>query len=285
METRPVALALSDAGAELRRQVDLGGGLALAHWRNFPNNRILYHDPGHHTISLYLDGTVRRTDAGNTGVGSTGAICLVPAEGESAWHTLTDVQFCHLYISRARFQRLATEIFDRDARTLTLPDKSFVADPLVAEIINRAILPNDWADRTNRLLLGQAADLILTEVLRKNGPVRQSGLAVAGGLSPHVLRRIRDLIDADLAGDLSLDRLALEAGLSPYHFARMFKVSTGETPHRFVQERRLTLARDRLREGARSITEIAMASGFSTPAHFAASFKARFGVSPSALRA
>ncbi|OWK22685.1 AraC family transcriptional regulator (plasmid) [Rhizobium sp. CC1099] len=284
MQTGSISSALEGVGAKLLRQVDLGGGLTIAQWRNFANSRLAYRDPGHHTVSLYLDGTVRRMDSGQTGIGSSGALCLLPADGDSAWHVLRDVYFCHIYISQGRFQRLAGEVFDRDSRTLTLPDLSFFSDGFIADIINRAILPNDWSESANRLLLAQAADLILLEVLRKNGPVRSSSLVLQGGLSPHVLKRIIQLIDADLAGDLSLDRLAAEAGLSSYHFARMFKLTTGQTPHRFVHERRLAVAYEFIRAGKASITEIAAACGFSTPAHFAASFKAKFGTSPSAIR-
>lgn len=285
MEKQTVIDALSAVGARLLRQVDLGGGLSLAQWRNNPGSRITYSDPGHHTISLYLDGSVRRLD-GSLGVGSTGALCLLPAEGESFWQVVQATEFVHLYVSRARYQRFAAEVFDRDARSLTLPDRSFMADPFVAEVINRAILPQDWGQRASRLMMAQAGDLILTDLMRKHGPVRNAAApAVTGGLAPHVLRRVQDLIDSDPAADLSIDRLAQAAGLSPYHFARMFRLSTGQTPHRHVMERRLLAARTALADGRQSMTEIAADCGFSSPAHFAAQFKARFGVSPSTLRA
>jgi AraC family transcriptional regulator len=284
MDHRTVMQSLEDIGATRLRQADLGDGLGLAQWQNRQGRRIAYAAPGHHTISLYLGGAVRRLGQGS-GVGSTGVLCLVPAEGESYWQVVEDTEFCHLYISRERFQRFAAEVFDRDGRTLTLPDRSFLQDPLVAEVVNRAILPNDWSERGNRLLLEQAGNFILTSVLRTHGSApRPDGGPLTGGLAPHVLRRVQDAVETDPGADHSIDALAALAGLSPYHFARMFRISTGQTPHRWVLEQRLIQARDRLTGGGQSITALAAELGFSSPAHFAARFRARFGLTPSALR-
>jgi AraC family transcriptional regulator len=64
-----------------------------------------------------------------------------------------------------------------------------------------------------------------------------------GGLGPARLRRITDLVHAKLEDELGLDDLARSVGLSTTHFARMFRKSTGETPHQFVLRQRLELRR------------------------------------------
>jgi len=58
------------------------------------------------------------------------------------------------------------------------------------------------------------------------------------------LRRVFDLIESQLDADLSLDDLAAEACISPFHFARLFRESTGLTPHRFVTVRRVGIAKE-----------------------------------------
>jgi AraC family transcriptional regulator len=77
-----------------------------------------------------------------------------------------------------------------------------------------------------------------------------------------------------------LPRLAAGAGLSPFHFVRIFKLVTRTTPHQMVIEARLALARKLLREG-KSVTDACLDSGFNNLSHFTGLFKQRFGVSPS----
>jgi AraC family transcriptional regulator len=98
-------------------------------------------------------------------------------------------------------------------------------------------------------------------------------------------QRVADLIEDQLGSDLSLTRLATEAGLSPYHFARVFKETFGMTPHRYVQQRRLqAAARAVCSEPRRSIADIALELGFSSQAHMTQLMRQRFGVTPGSMR-
>ena len=79
--------------------------------------------------------------------------------------------------------------------------------------------------------------------------------------------------------------LASELGLSPHHFARVFKATFGVTPHRYVQARRLEAAADALqRQRQRPIADIALAHGFASQAHMTDLMRRRFGVPPRLLR-
>lgn len=68
-----------------------------------------------------------------------------------------------------------------------------------------------------------------------------------GGLPPFRLRRVTDLIGDRLADDLDLDKLAEAAGLSTFHFARVFKAETGTSPHRWLLEWSAGRSRSRVR--------------------------------------
>jgi AraC family transcriptional regulator len=83
---------------------------------------------------------------------------------------------------------------------------------------------------------------------------------------------------------LTLEELAREACLSPFHFARSFKAAMGVSPHRYLLQRRLDHAKAMLKAGAVPMTDIALTCGFSSPAHFASSFKRATGVTPSLFR-
>src|SRR5579862_2576455 len=105
-----------------------------------------------------------------------------------------------------------------------------------------------------------------------------------GGLGPARLRRIKELIHAKLEDDLSLDDMAQSVGLSTAHFARMFRKSTGETPHQFVLRQKLERAKGMLRAPDGRVLDVALACGFKTQQHFAQVFRGVWGVSPTEFR-
>ncbi len=98
------------------------------------------------------------------------------------------------------------------------------------------------------------------------------------------LRLLFEFIDAHLGDELGLDALASVARLSPFHFCRVFKQSTGMTPHRYVIERRIARARELLATGGLPIEAVAMACGFASQKHFTTSFTRMVGVSPGRFR-
>ena len=115
--------------------------------------------------------------------------------------------------------------------------------------------------------------------------VRHRPLRISrGGLGPWRLRRITDLVHARLEDELGLDELAQSVGLSTAHFARMFRKSTGETPHQFVLRQRLERAKAMLRAPDARILDVAVACGFKTQQHFAQVFRDVCGISPTRYR-
>src|ERR1700719_1354124 len=105
-----------------------------------------------------------------------------------------------------------------------------------------------------------------------------------GGLGSARLRRIRELVHAKMEDDLSLDEMAESVGLSTAHFARMFRKSTGETPHQFVLRHRLERAKAMLRAPDSRVLDVAVACCFKTQQHFAQVFRDICGISPTGYR-
>lgn len=91
-------------------------------------------------------------------------------------------------------------------------------------------------------------------------------------------------VEAHGAEDCSLDTLASNAGLSSFHYLRVFRAMTGQTPRQFVIATRLRMAATALRTTRTPVTEVAMAAGFGDLSHFTTSFTRAFGVSPRAYR-
>jgi AraC family transcriptional regulator len=108
--------------------------------------------------------------------------------------------------------------------------------------------------------------------------------ARAPSLEAKRLRRVLDFMESHLMDDISLDDLAREACLSPYHFSRLFHEATGQPPHRYLTERRVQEAQKMLRSSSFSIAEIALDTGFGSQANFARTFRKVAGVTPSQYR-
>ena len=105
-----------------------------------------------------------------------------------------------------------------------------------------------------------------------------------GGLPPKALRRVRDYVMAHLEESISVQSLAAIVGLSRYHFARAFKQSEGVTPHRFLLQCRVRRAQELLAGTELSLSEIAIAAGFSDQSHCSRRFRELVGLTPSKYR-
>lgn len=106
-----------------------------------------------------------------------------------------------------------------------------------------------------------------------------------GRLSAGQCHRLKELVDGEIGSRLSLLRLADEVALSPHHFIRVFKTTFGKTPHQFVQERRIQLAAESLRQGAgKPLAEVALQYGFASQSHMTTLMRRHLGVTPALLR-
>jgi AraC-like DNA-binding protein len=101
-----------------------------------------------------------------------------------------------------------------------------------------------------------------------------------GGLGVNVLRRIRAYIDAHIGEHISLDDLARQAGISRFHFARQFRLTTGESPMGYLRRVRIERSKSILQSRETTIAEVAATLGFSDQSHFTRTFGRLVGVSP-----
>jgi AraC family transcriptional regulator len=111
-------------------------------------------------------------------------------------------------------------------------------------------------------------------------PERQRG----GRLASWQLQRVRDRIEADLAGDLSIADLAGEAGLSTSYFNDAFKATTGVPPHRWILKRRVERAKTLLETTELGLAEVAVRCGFYDQGHMSRVFGRSEGLTPKAWR-
>ena len=133
----------------------------------------------------------------------------------------------------------------------------------------------------SRLLARAAGCEILAELCRLSGAPFERA---RGGLAPWAQRRCLELMHTRLSEDISLDELAAEAQLSPFHFARMFKQSLGVPPRVYLTRLRVKKACELLEQTDLSITEIALEAGYSSNQVLARVFLKHMRLSPSDYR-
>jgi AraC-like DNA-binding protein len=105
-----------------------------------------------------------------------------------------------------------------------------------------------------------------------------------GGLSPAQLRRVTDLIETRLTERPSLAELAALLDLSTRYFCRAFRAATGSSPHQYILQRRVERARGLIERGELSLSESAIAAGFSDHSQMATTFRKLLQVPPSHFR-
>jgi len=137
---------------------------------------------------------------------------------------------------------------------------------------------------SGRLFLDSIEQALAVALVNDYAFRRPSPRIYRGGLTPARLRKVVELVDAEMDGDLSLDELADAAGLSITHFSRMFRKSTGQSPHQFVLHRRVEHAKEMLRAAEMSVLDVAVACGFKSQQHFARAFHRLCGASPTEYR-
>ncbi|MGB7799702.1 AraC family transcriptional regulator [Buttiauxella sp.] len=277
---------LRQHNAVLEDNVQLGSGIQLSAWSNSLDR--VTQCSNHHTLSMYVNEgyeTYQKTSAGWKNGGGPDRFCLMPQDGETTWDIRNHFSFVHLYCTDAHLRSIAEQIWDRSPASIQLDEKIFSEDPRITQLYRHFLLSSDWQQRANHLMLSTASTLLLTHLVQTYSNVQWRLPNVRGGLAPAVLRNIQAYIEQHLSEPLTLSELALESGLSEFHFARMFKQSTQLAPHQYVMQRRMLRAENLVKHSPLTLTDIAMACGFSSASHFSNRFKASFGITPSQLRA
>jgi len=163
------------------------------------------------------------------------------------------------------------------------PSRKF-ADPRLSAMVAAVHAETVAGFPSGRLFLDSLEQAMAVTLVNGHAVRHRPVQIYRGGLGSARLRRIKELVHARMEDDLSLDEMAQSVGLSTAHFARMFRKSTGETPHQFVLRQRLERAKAMLRAPDARVLDVAVACGFKTQQHFAQVFRDVCGVSPTEYR-
>ena len=218
-----------------------------------------------------------------------GMVWLCPAGiREDMIHLSGEVEeSLHLYLPETPLAATALQELDIDPDKFGLRYEGGFRDALVEQVAWAVHTEMIDAAPAGKLLVETLAAALRVHLLRRYSSLEPASLSlptVRGALDARRLRRVTEYINANLSEDLSIEALAKQACLSPFHFARAFKSATGAPPHRYLIERRISRARTLVAQGRLPITAIADLCGFSSQAHLTRWFKRIVGVTPGTYR-
>lgn len=218
-----------------------------------------------------------------------GTVWLCPnGVQEDMIHLYGDVhESLHLFLPESPLSAMALREIDVDAARVGLHYTGGFRDPLIEQIAHAIHAELSDPSPAAKLLVESLASALGVHILRHYSnlePARVTLPRARGALDPRRLRRVSDFIEAHLDENLSIETLAREACLSPFHFARAFKAATGMAPHAYLTDRRVQEAKALLLEGRLPLAEIAYTCGLSTQAYFTRWFKRCVGTTPGAYR-
>lgn len=156
-------------------------------------------------------------------------------------------------------------------------------DPVIAVLVRKLVdahTSGRAVDALDDLYCDQAVGLIVSALMGAGGRRDHDD---ASGLHWRIRRAI-EFVNARDAKPVTLDDMALAAGLSKFHFSRVFKTATGYSPHDWVVQHRLAKARELLMSTRRPVADIAQSTGFASASRFGELFRKRFGTTPRAWR-
>jgi AraC-like DNA-binding protein len=190
----------------------------------------------------------------------------------------------NFYISRRALLTLEEEIGSKKFRDFNIAPGVNMNDPVVSGIVSSMLPFFDGQHQVSQLMLDYVGAGLIVHLLSTYGNAQQSAVFKRGGLTHRQLRRAKDLLVANITGAASLSEIAGECGLSLSYFSRAFKVSTGQSPYKWLLDHRIEIATDLLKNSTLSLGEIAARCGFSDQAHFTRTFGTLKGLPPLSWR-
>ena len=208
---------------------------------------------------------------------------------EVRWWSLSAVptRTLDLFLSRELVNRVAEEVVGVDLASLNLRRRISFQDPLLTQIALTLWQELEQPAPAGKLYAQTAAQLLALHLVRhytsSSAALRELPPSPQG-LTDRQVKQVLDFILTHLDEDLSLDALAQQIGFSPYHFARLFRRTTGASLHQFVLRQRIERAQRLLHETDMPLAHVARACGFAHQSHLTQVFRQQIGLTPRAYR-
>ncbi|NEQ46736.1 MAG: helix-turn-helix transcriptional regulator [Leptolyngbya sp. SIOISBB] len=239
-----------------------------------------------HSIALCLAPRPHRIhqvvgDLRYTGLYAKGDISITPANIPASYRTEGEDHYFHVQIPTQFLQTVAESAAELDPARLSLRNEFRIRDPQLEQVLRllRAELHkgDGWV---GQLYVESLANVLAVNLLRDYSAIKPRVADYEGGLGDRKIMQIADYIHAHLNQSIKLADLAEVAGISQFHFSRLFKQSMGMTPHQYLTQQRIEQAKQLLKGTKGAIAEIALQCGFNSQSHFSKHFRDTTGMTP-----
>ncbi|MEI9984468.1 MAG: AraC family transcriptional regulator [Aliidongia sp.] len=227
---------------------------------------------------LWLDGRYVYQSGG-----TVGAISLYDLSTSIAARLTPPYDFLRFHLPVAALDRIAYERGLRRPHRLRTPSIA-QPDPVLFALAQSVLQMIEAPEAGSTLFLDAVALAFHAHVVQRYGGPEPAAESGRSGLAPWQLRRAYEFIEAHIEGDPSIEELAQECRLSASHFARAFRQSTGQPPHRWLMRRRVERAKQLLTEGEMPLAEVALICGFVDQSHLSRVFTRAEGHTPGKWR-
>ncbi|MBE9028539.1 helix-turn-helix transcriptional regulator [filamentous cyanobacterium LEGE 11480] len=209
----------------------------------------------------------------------SGEMNIMPAGYTFSTYWNREISATTVNLSKQLLNRNAVELCAIDQ--VELIPRLDVNDPLITQIaVTLSRIVKDHQDDAQQMYVKTMANALAVHLLRNYATQETQKIRSIGPLSPRQLKHVLDYINASLEHRIELRELAALTELSQYYFARSFKQAIGVSPHQYVIQQRVERAKRLLRANRMSISEVAVAVGFSHQSHLTRHFKRLTGVTP-----
>lgn len=189
-----------------------------------------------------------------------------------------EIRVIKLAVPMALAKSIAAEDHGICQSRLEMTPSHCAPDHILRDLICRAAV-QDEAEGEREVVRDIVAYLVSRHSMNK-APAQ---ILCRGGLSPAKLRAVKTRVEEDLLS-VTVANMAAEASLSPYHFAREFKRSAGETPWNYVISRRINRAIELMGDKRLTLDDIAARTGFVSASHLGYRMRSRVNATPGAIR-
>lgn len=211
-------------------------------------------------------------------------IVVTPAGISTGWRWHEQSKVIVITLEPAALERFAQSELGVLLSGAQLKDLPQFTDP---DICNAGVLLLDALgskDVGSAVMYEALARVFLIKLIQKYGDRRDEDAEFRTGFTAAHYKRVLDFIEAHYGRTIVLEELAQEAGISPFHFARQFKKTIGQSPMQFVRSFRIDRAKLLLEDANLPLIDIALRCGFADQAHFSRVFKQATGQTPKAFR-
>jgi AraC family transcriptional regulator len=204
---------------------------------------------------------------------------------ECRWKARTPEPFLSMHVSveLPLLERAFEEVHGKNAVNARLKNVSAFTDSTLNWLMEK-VHSELLSRRASAMLVQGLGQAIAIHLARHYTEIVHDARTPSPSLPGFKLQQITDWMATHIADEFNLEQLAAKAGLSKFHFIRLFKSATGVPPSHYHQNLRMTEAKRLLRETKQSVIEIALEVGYANPSHFARLFRRETGFPPSDYR-